>query len=180
VELWLDEDWKEVVRVAIHWYIEVNCQAGSTEGSIVLTQTAFELLASTVLVEHHGWLSADGYEKVAAADRIRLLFLWAGIPIVVPAELTDLMRQAKADNWPDTATAMTMIRNTITHPTKKNREKFGRYTFNARIDAWRLGLWNLELCLLRLFEYRGKYANRITQRYVGEVETVPWAQLAAS
>lgn len=176
VKLWLDEDWEEVIRVAIHWYIEANAQAGSTEGSIILTQTAFELLASAVLVEHHGWLSTDGYEKIAAADRIRLLFLWAGIPTAVPAELDELTRQAKADNWMDAATAMTMIRNTLTHPTRKNREKFGKHLSGARTDAWMLGLWNLELCLLRLFEYRGTYGNRVKQQFAGEVEPVPWAR----
>ncbi|MFO0877578.1 MAG: hypothetical protein U0840_09400 [Gemmataceae bacterium] len=178
LKLWLDEDWEEVVRVAIHWYVEANAQAGSIEGSIVLTQTAFELLASAVLVEHNGWLSSEGYDKLAASDRIRLLFLWAGIPTAVPAELDDLTRQAKADNWPDTATAMTMIRNTITHPTKRNRERFGKHTGGARIDAWTLGLWNLELCLLRLFDYRGAYANRINQRFLGQIEPVPWARPA--
>jgi len=68
LKLWQDDSWEEVTRVAIHWYIEANAQAGSIEGSIVLTQTAFELLASAVLVENHGWLSTDGYEKLAAAD----------------------------------------------------------------------------------------------------------------
>jgi hypothetical protein len=174
LKLWLNEAWEEVIRVAIHWFIEANAQAGSIEGSIVLTQTAFELLASAVLVENYGWLTADGYEKLAAADRIRLLFLWAGIPTWIPTQLSALLNLARADNWPDTSTAMTMIRNTITHPTKKNREKFGRHTSEARTDAWILGLWNLELCLLRLFEYRGTYANRITQKFVGEIERVPW------
>jgi hypothetical protein len=175
LRLRLDEDWEEVVRVAIHWYVEANAQAGSIEGSIVLTQTAFELLASAVLVEHNGWLSTDAYEKIAAADRIRLLFRWAGIPTALPPELPDLIQQAKADNWPDTATAMTMIRNTITHPTKKNREKLGKHPSGARTDAWVLGLWGLELCLLRLFGYRGTYGNRIRQQFAGEVEPVPWA-----
>jgi len=175
MRLWLDKDWNDVIRTAIHWYVEANAQSGSIEGSIVLTQTAFELLVSSVLVEHHGWLSTGGHDNLAAADRIRLLFLWAGIPTAVPAELADLTRQAKADNWPDTATAMTMIRNTITHPTKKNREKFGKHLNGARTDAWRLGLWGLELCLLRLFEYRGTYGNRIRPHWVGEIETVPWA-----
>jgi len=174
LKLWLDEDWEEVIRVAIHWYVEANAQAGSIEGSIVQTQTAFELLSSAVLVEHYGWLSTDGYEKLAAADRIRLLFRWVGIPTAIPAKLADLTRQAKADNWPDTPTAMTMIRNTITHPTKKNREKFGKHLKGARTDVWTLGLWSLELCLLRLFEYRGSYGNRITQQWCGEIEKVPW------
>ena len=30
--------------------------------------------------------------------------------------------------------------------------------------------------LLRLFEYRGTYANRITHAYAGEVENVPWME----
>ena len=175
LKLWHDDTWKEVVRVAIHWYIEANAQAGSIEGAIVLTQTAFELLSSAVLVENHGWLSTDGYEKLAAADRIRLLFLWAGIPTAIPPELDNLIKVAKADNWPDAPTAMTMIRNTITHPTRKNREKFSKHTTAARIDAWSLGLRSLELCLLRLFGYRGTYGSRLKQRYSGEVVQVPWA-----
>lgn len=127
MRLWADKDWEEVVRVAIHWYVEANAQAGSIEGSTILTQTAFELLASAVLVERFTWISTEGYEKLTAADRLRLLFRWAGIPTVLPAELADLLQQAKADNWADSATAMTMIRNTITHPTKKNRERFGNH-----------------------------------------------------
>jgi hypothetical protein len=180
IKLWFDENWEEVVRFAVHWYVEANAQAGSIEGSIVLTQTAFELLASAVLVERHGWLSTDGYEKLAAADRIRLLLLWAGIPTAVPPELVDLTRQAKADNWPDTPTAAAMIRNTITHPTKKNRERFGKHLAGARAEVWMLGLWHLELCLLRLFEYQGAYGNRLKSRYVGRVEQVPWAPAKAT
>ena len=69
---------------------------------------------------------------------------------------------------------MTTIRNTITHPTRKNREKFGKHSYEARDDAWTLGLRNLELCLLRLFEHRGSYADRIKRKWQGEVEQVPW------
>ena len=49
---WAGAEWKEVLTNAIHWFIEANKQAGSIEGAIVLTQTAFELLSSVVLVEH--------------------------------------------------------------------------------------------------------------------------------
>jgi hypothetical protein len=175
LKLWLDEDWEEVVRLAVHWYVEASAQAGSIEGSIVLTQTAFELLASSVLVESERWLSADGYEKLAASDRIRLLFHWAQVPVEIPARLRALTALGKAENWPDAPTAMTMIRNTITHPTRKNREKFGKHPGAARTEAWWLGLWDLELCLLRLFGYRGTYANRITQAFAGEIERIPWA-----
>jgi hypothetical protein len=178
---WQDDYWEEVVRMAVHWLLEAQAQAGSIEGSIVLTQTAFELLASAILAERYGWLSTEGCDKLAAADRIRLLFRWAGIPTEIPAALTALEKLAKANEdfmlnkQPDTASSMTAVRNTITHPTRKNREKFGRHPTDARFDVWRLGLWNLELCLLRLFDYSGRYANRITCKWWGELEDVPWA-----
>jgi hypothetical protein len=176
LKLWLDDSWQDIVRIAIHWYVEANAQAGSIEGSIVLTQTAFELLSSALLVETHAWLNADGYEKLPAADRIRLLFVWAGVPAPIPLELSELTKVARADNWPDTPTAMAMIRNTITHPTQRNRERFGRHPSQARTDAWNLGLWCLELFLLRLFEYRGTYGYRLKQRFAGDVVQVPWAK----
>lgn len=181
MKLWGDDTWEEVIRLAIHWYIEANSLAGSVEGSIVLTQTAFELLTSAILVDHDGWLSQDGCDKIAAADRIRLLFLWAGIPTGIPNELGDLAKLAKSfedfmlNKIPDAAAALTTIRNTITHPTRKNREKFGRHSYEARSDAWTLGLRNLELCLLRLFEHRGTYADRIKRKWQGEVEPIPWS-----
>ena len=39
MERWMG-GWKELIPLAIHWYVEANGKAGSTEGSIVLTQTA--------------------------------------------------------------------------------------------------------------------------------------------
>jgi hypothetical protein len=179
LKLWLDDNWEEVIRLAIHWYIEANAQAGSIEGSIVLTQTAFELLSSAVLVENYGGLSPKGYDALVASDRIRQLLLWAGIPTAIPPEAEDLTQLAKRFNWSDTSTAMTAIRNTITHPTRKNREKFAKHTNDGRLDAWSLGLWNLELCLLRLFDYHGTYGSRLKTRYSGGVVPVPWSSPAA-
>ena len=175
VELWFDPDWHEELLTVIHWYLAANSQSGAIEGSIVQTQTAFELLSSAVLVEQKTWLSTGGYEKLPAADRIRLLLHWAGIPTSIPAALSDLSSRASSENWCDTAEAMTAIRNTITHPTKKNRIKFAANSFQTRFDTWNLGLWNLELCLLRLFNHDGGYANRITRKWAGQIDRVPWA-----
>jgi hypothetical protein len=119
IELWFDADWHEAVLMVIHWYLAANSQSGAIEGSIVQTQTAFELLSSAVLVEQKNWLSTGGYEKLPAADRIRLLLHWAGIPTGIPTALPDLSSRARSENWSDTAEAMSAIRNTITHPTKK-------------------------------------------------------------
>lgn len=175
MRLWLDSDGQEILRFAIHWYIEANAQVGAVEGSIVLTQAAFELLSSMACVVQHSGLSAKQFDDLPAAKRIRHLFDWAGIPQGLPAELSDLTRLAQTDGWPDSATAMTKIRNTITHMTTRNRQQFGTHQDEARFDAWTLGLRNLELCLLRLCGHTGHYSDRISRQSVGETVLVPWA-----
>ena len=145
------------------------------EGSIVLTQTAFEMLAAAVIVEENGWVSADGWEKLPASDRIRLLFVWAGLPLEIPASHLELKALAAGRNWEDATQAMTGIRNPLTHPTAKSRRHLRNYPLEARSEAWNLGLWFLELCLLRLCDYRGTYGCRLANRFTGQVVPVPWA-----
>ena len=152
LKLWGDEDWQEAVRMAIHWFIEANAQAGSIEGAIVLTLTALELLASVVLVENLKRLSVTGSEKLGAVERIRELISWAGVPHGIPPALAELTRAARSENWLDAPTALVKARNMIVHPTRQNREKYGRHSGEVGEEVWRLGRWVLELCLLRLFD----------------------------
>ena len=175
MKLWLDESWKEVIQRSIHWYVEANSGEITIESSIVLTQSALELLASAVLVEHYGWLSRDGYNKLSTMDLMRLLFKWANIPTDIPSELTELGNFARENNWEDTATATTQMRNKIIHPNKKNRETLSGYSSKVKLEVHQLSLWNLELCLLRLFKYQNDYGNRLKQgRWVGDLDEVPW------
>ena len=46
----------------------------------------------------------------------------------------------------------------------------------AYLQAWDLGQWYVELLLLNLFGYEGRYANRITYNYGDMVnpEATPW------
>ena len=41
----------------------------------------------------------------------------------------------------------------------------------AREEALDLGLWYLELCLLKMLDHKGEYKNRINLKY----EMVPWS-----
>ena len=65
---------------------------------------------------------------------------------------------------------LTEIRNSMVHPDNRHRHLFkGFYP-----DAWRLGMWYLELTILRLCGYEGTYANRLKhERWIGQVEDVP-------
>jgi hypothetical protein len=174
--LWADPDWREAISIAICWYLSANALSGDIEGAIVQTQTAFELLSSVVLVEMNALLSSNQYNNSHnAASRMHMLLGWARIPTSIPSSLTNLSSRANTEGWSDTPTAMTAIRNAITHPTRRNRLRFAANSIETRIETWRLGLWSLELCILRLLDYNGVYANRLTQRRPGQTETVPWA-----
>ena len=182
MDLWIDETWRGVVKQAVHWHIESNARTNSIDGAIVLTQTAFELLASAILVDREAWLSQEEFDGLKAIPRIRLLFKWAGIPTGVPPQAGELVKlaMAKENNFcrlngdPDAAAVMTWIRNKITHPTRKNLEALGRQPFEAKLEAWRLGLRNLDLCLLRLFGHNGSYCDRITRGRFPTADPVPW------
>jgi hypothetical protein len=42
------------------------------------------------------------------------------------------------------------------------------------IEAWKLGMWYIELSLLRICGFTGEYGNRLQSRWLGVVEPVPW------
>ncbi|MBD2530855.1 hypothetical protein H6G97_15220 [Nostoc flagelliforme FACHB-838] len=175
---WRSTTWNQPIRFAIHWYLESIAQAGAVQGSIVLMQAAFEILAWTLLVEEKGIISQQGFEKLAAADQLRLLLSQCSVPLKVPDSLTDLLKASKELNWVDGAQALTEIRNAIVHPNPKKRQKYLNRPFPEQIDAYKLGLWYLELILLNLFEYKGDYFNRITNKefYQENIEAVPWVK----
>lgn len=174
-----DELWNEPIRHALHWFIVANKPGPvSIEGAIVLQQAAFELLAWTLLVQDRNVLSEDGIQKLPASDRIRLTLSTCGVPLGVPAELGELLRAAKAENWQDGPHATTEIRNAIVHASPQKRARILACGPDVFTEAWMLGQWYLELILLGLFDYHGRYSNRLRLPcWQGtEVEPVPWAK----
>lgn len=172
-----DATWKEPIELAIHWYVESNMCAGGVEGGTILAQAAFELLAWTFLVEDRRVLSEDGFQKLPASDKLRLLLSSCAIPLPIPSSMCELSNAALAFNWEDAPQAMTEVRNALVHANPKKRKKVLGGDAGPRHEAWWLSLWYLELVLLWLFDFRGKYSNRLIQNcWKGqEVELVPWA-----
>jgi hypothetical protein len=179
--LFADPLWGEPLRFALHWYIESNGSAGAIEGSIILTQAAFELLSHVLLVEDRKSLSAAGFGKLPAADKLRALLVTSGIPHAIPPECPELAKLAAPD-LPDGPGCLTLIRNSLVHADTRNRTRLTKISTDARMEAWRLGLWYLEMVLLRLANCAGKYSNRLfVDGFKGnEVRAVPWAQAASS
>lgn len=175
---WRDRTWGEPLKLALYWYIESNMCAGGLEGSIVLAQAAFELLAWTQLVEQRASLSEEGFQRIPAADKVRLLVSGCGLPMAIPESLSGLGSIARRHKWRDAPQALTEMRNAFVHTTRQKRKTVLKAGIDALYDAWCLSLWYLELVLLRLLEYGGRYSNRLKRDCwrVEAVEPVPWAR----
>jgi len=174
-KMWTDEVWQKSLSNAIYWYIGANGEGRtiSTDKGLVQAQIALELLAWTYCVQDRKMLSAAAFNKpgcLPAADKLRVLASSLGVPLEIPSKLRAL-RSKRGTKWADAMDAITGIRNTAVHPNKKEQIRHER-----GYEAWNLAQWYLEMILLKLFAYKGQYANRLVSRWAGQVEPVPWAK----
>jgi len=169
---WKSERWRDTLEEVIYWYLISNCS--NSDAGLILTQAAFERLSFEYAAVNKKLISEDGFKNKSfrASDRLRLLFSSLDIPIDIPASLPELKKFAKINQfkWIDAPHAFTDLRNSLVHPYHKPRGNIGKVI----VDAWDLGLWYLELALLRICNYSGTYFNRIASGWVSGVESVPW------
>lgn len=172
VAKWNHEDWREALHEVIYWYLNSNHSSRGIDAGIILTQAAIERLSYEYAVKDRKLIETKGFRDLRASDKLRLLFSSLNIPIEIPSSLSEMARLALAKNfnWLDAPHALTEMRNSLVHPEHKRREQFS----DAYFEAWNLGLWYLELALLRICGYSGSYSNRLLSRWVGTVEDVPW------
>ncbi|WP_417745632.1 hypothetical protein [Rosistilla oblonga] len=176
VDLWNDEVWQESLRNTIFWYVTAMSAGMSIENSIVLCHIAFETLGWTYFVEYKKSISSQGFEKLQAADKLRLLLSQLDIPVAFPSRFSALSGYASAENHEDVATTLSRLRNAYVHPSPKNRGKLNKVGIQAQYEARTMCLHYLELIVLRLCQYNGDYSCRITDAEWrgGEVRPVPW------
>lgn len=173
---WQIEESRESLKFILHWYVESNQLAGGLEGGIILAQAALELLSWTILVQDKKILSDDGFSKLAATDKIRLLVGTIGIPLNIPTFLQDLSALAKGLNWRDGPQAVGETRNALVHPNPDKRKKITQSSRIVTYECWSLSLWYVELTLLWWFGYAGSYSNRLIRGVFRgeEIQYVPW------
>ena len=174
---WADETWTLATKNAIYWYMMGNAPGVAIENGVIVAHVAFETLGWTLFVEDSKALSTNGYCRLEAADKLRLLLNHCRIALDVPDELPSLKAAVKADNWVDGPGALASVRNAYVHPSTKNRDRLSRAGNEAEHEAWNLSMYYLELILLHLFDYQGVFSNRLRKGgLVGQAEMpVPWA-----
>lgn len=167
----LQDFWRSVFRGLVYTY--TDAERTDESRAVVQAGTVLETLGWAVLVVMEGWLtgggqfggSSDGYGRLSAGDRLRLLLGWAGLDAEIPSALSELERKAKAQNW-DGPEAVTWVRNRIVHPDRR-----GQLTNDASVEAFRLAMWYAEMVTLRLLGYDGHYRDRLDD---GQPKEVPW------
>ena len=147
--------------MALNWFLLSN-ETRILEGSIVLTQAALERL-SQELVQAKGGRKEGEWIADALTE--------ARIPVVIPSELEKLRGLMDSNTFQHGPHTLVEIRNDLVH----SQMELKTLNSGTYAQARELGLWYTELMLLRIFGYKGKYGNRLTQEWRGEVELVPWA-----
>jgi hypothetical protein len=173
--LWKDEDDKDFLVTAIHWYVEANSHSGFSEGSIIITQTGLELIYNWLIIEKHKLLSGKDAENIAASNKIRLLLSHLKVKFDIPDSFTQLKAIPDTIDAPDT---FVQIRNAIVHSQEEKRKKLRDMHYMAKYDALQLGLWYMELALLKILDFDGTYHNRCIRGVFSSQcnVKVPWAQ----
>ena len=169
-----DENWRDTLNKVIYWYARSNnVSASGIDTGIILTQIAIERLSFEYAVNHKKMIEANGFKDLKASDKFRLLFASLDIPTDIPSNLSEIKAIASRFGYIDAPYFLTEVRNSMVHPEHKREDDFSDIYY----DAWRLGLWYLELAILRLCNYNGTYFNRLSDElWVGKVEKVPWVK----
>ena len=172
---WTNDKWRRALSESIYWYLNANSDWSGigVDSALLFTQSALELLAWNYCVIDQQMISSNAFKPsgLTAADKLRLLVSTMGIPKEIPQFLSSLPKQTprQGKKWEDALEAITELRNGLVHPGRDRAVKEGAY-----FDAFRLSLWYIEMVLLRVFGYAGKYGNRLAYRVGGDVEMVPW------
>jgi hypothetical protein len=171
VALRADSYWQDVLSDAIRYYVHGN-EPAPVNLAMVTAQAAFELLAWSILKERTSLLSKAEFKALNAAEKLTRLLQLAGISVDIPASLTAMQSAAAAHGWIDGPQAITRMRNTMTHPTRSRP----RFDHDCWLEGWRLSQTYLELLLLRLMDYRGRYMSRLpdASRHAGSSTSPPW------
>jgi len=169
---WQDSAWNEAFHEVIYWYLNANYSSRGIDAGIILTQAAIERLAFEYAVKTRKLLTVNGFKDLWTSDKFRLLFSSLDIPLEIPKEVPEIESLSKKFNWLDAPHALTEIRNSLVHPEHKRRGQLD----GAYYEAWNLELWYLEMGILAICGYSGTYGNRLKQRWIGQVEDVPWSK----
>lgn len=147
------EIWKDEIGKALHWYY-TSLSGLAMEVSIVLNQTALELLIWCYFVEDKKIFSRTKFGPLPFYDRLKEMFKLIERPIIKfepRKELEEFREKNLADS--DWLQAFAQVRNAIIHPDKKH--KIENENYRLKWNVREVGFQLIELIILFLCEFKG-------------------------
>lgn len=146
--------WKDEIGKALHWYY-TSLSGMAMEVSIVLNQTALELLVWCYFVEDKKIYSRTKFGPLSFYDRLKEMLKLIDRPTIKfePRKELNEFREKSIPNG-DWLNAFTLVRNAIIHPDKKHRIEDENY--RVKWNTREIGFQMIELIVLFLCEFNGK------------------------
>ena len=163
-KLFKDPAQGDAISKIVQWYLRSN-ESNEAQVGVVLAHAALERLS---------FLSnGPKSEKEFEGNWIARALTNKGINPDLPSECGVLTELNKTHHWSHGPHAVTVIRNNLVHPDNRS----GPFSELALREAQSLGLYYIELMLLRLSSYTGQFMNRLKGRdpISSRMEAVPWA-----
>ena len=175
-DLWKDDNDRDFLISAIHWYVEANSNSGYTEGSIIMTQTGLELIYNWLVIEKKKLIYGKDVDNISASNKIRLLLSQISLKNDLPDSLKLLRVYITTNGFVDGVEAFVQIRNALVHSQEEKRKKLQITDGMVLYEALELGLWYLELSILNILNFEGNYQFRCSDKtWAGTNEiSVPW------
>jgi hypothetical protein len=173
---WQDPEWRDILNLSIYWYLMGN-SPGNIDRGIVSACSSLEAIVSSVV-------SRAGKPTITYLDdtkdfqnQLEELLQIIKVDISIPESMQDLKEFGKVVKKTTGPSVMLALRHAIVHPTANNRQLLKKTEIYSKHywQCWNLVLWYTELLILWSIGYSGRMANRVTQRWVGQEELVPWA-----
>ncbi len=158
--LWTNKNDRDSLKIILKWYNEANKQNISLESGILLIQNALELLFNWLISEKFMYVSSSDANGISASAKIGILLSKYQLEPVIPKELNELIKYSKAFNFNNGPETITHVRNCIVHSNSKKIDHLQKLSELAKQEALNMGLWYVEIILLKLLEYEGEYHNR--------------------
>jgi len=144
----------------------------SSEQALFTIQMLLELLSYVLLVEEAAILSDDGYGKLPASDRITLLRSRSNLGIGIPtAGRSEIEAFCAANSINNVGELISVLRNKLIHPTRKNRDYLDQVPRGVRSSAVKIGLQTVSISILKVLGYNGRYFDAMEW----ELKNVPWS-----
>ena len=172
---WNDTAWQTPLKVIVNWYLQ-GISPATMDTGFVPPQIALEILAWVLFVQVRQTMTEQEYKKTKinpASKKIEMLLSDAGVSATILPQQSALASLAATIPTSNGPTTLTWLRNSTAHGNRVY--DLLSASPEARYQGWQLGVWYLELVLLKLFSYNGRYFNRIgSNRMTGASEPVPW------